>query len=103
MHIQFEELGIVKGIIAKHVPDRIVWAFGSRVHGHNLKPFSDLDLVILGEQSVGIECYAALKHDFSQSDLPFRVDIVEWYGLEKNFKELIKREYEVVQFSHSKP
>ena len=97
MHIKANEQTLVEDILARHIPRIEVWAFGSRVHGHNLKPFSDLDLVIVAEKAIGIEKYAALKHAFSESDLPFMVDVVEWYGLDESFKALIKKNYEVVQ------
>jgi len=39
------ELAIVKAILARHVPDAVVWVFGSRATG-KAKKYSDLDLCI---------------------------------------------------------
>ncbi len=44
IHIDPGQLAIVKDILRKHIPNNDVWAFGSRVHGRNLRKFSDLDL-----------------------------------------------------------
>jgi len=44
---------IIQAILRAHVPDYTVWAFGSRATG-NAKKFSDLDLAIIGEQSMGL-------------------------------------------------
>jgi uncharacterized protein len=44
-----KNLNIVKKILAKHVPNYEVWAFGSRVSG-KAKKFSDLDLVIINNR-----------------------------------------------------
>jgi predicted nucleotidyltransferase len=43
------EWEIVRELLSRHVPDHEVWAFDSRVNGR-AKPFSDLDLAILGRQ-----------------------------------------------------
>jgi predicted nucleotidyltransferase len=73
------------------VPSREVIAFGSRVTGR-AKPFSDLDLAIMGEVAVPTETLAALADDFDESDLPFKVDLVEWAGLVESFKDVIRRD-----------
>ncbi len=44
MILDKEDEKIVKEILKKFVPTKKVIAFGSRVHGRNLKKFSDLDL-----------------------------------------------------------
>src|SRR3990167_10843625 len=66
---------IVRDILQKHVPHLEVWAFGSRVKG-NAKPYSDLDLAIISLQPLPMTVSAALADDFSESDLPWRVDVV---------------------------
>jgi predicted nucleotidyltransferase len=71
------ELAIVIAILGLHVPQRDVWAFGSRVQG-STKAFSDLDLVILGEQPLPLATMAELAQAFIESDLPYKVDIVDW-------------------------
>ncbi len=48
LQIAPEHAAIVHAILQKNVPDREVWAFGSRVKG-TAKPFSDLDLAIIGD------------------------------------------------------
>ena len=97
--IDAQHLAIVKEILHKHIPEREVWAFGSRVHGHNLKRFSDLDLVIAGDQPINPTAFVKLKHDFSQSDLPFRVDLVLWYAIDDSFKKVIEQNYVIIKQS----
>ena len=53
------DLEIVLAILQKFVPDLEVWAFGSRVKW-TAKPFSDLDLVIVGKQPLPISIAADL-------------------------------------------
>lgn len=49
-------------IVRAHVPDWAVWAFGSRVRG-TAKPYSDLDLAVLGDERLSIDTLAAVNVD----------------------------------------
>jgi predicted nucleotidyltransferase len=89
-------LATVKSILERRVPDREVWAFGSRVQGRARK-FSDLDLAILGETSLSLSAMAALADDFDDSDLPFKVDLVDWTLVSPAFREIIRRDAMVLQ------
>ena len=48
-----EQWVIVADILRKNVPHHDVWAFGSRAK-HTAKPFSDLDLAVLGNIFAGV-------------------------------------------------
>ncbi len=85
------DLQTVREILRKHVPARAVVAFGSRVTGR-AKPFSDLDLAIMGDVAVPAATLAALADDLDESDLPFKVDLVEWVGLVEPLKDVIRRD-----------
>nr|SPS05766.1 conserved protein of unknown function [Candidatus Nitrotoga fabula] len=87
---------IVRDILRKHIPHYPVWAFGSRARG-TAKPFSDLDLAILTDQSLSLEVSAALTEDFSESDLPYKVDLVDWATTDDSFRQIIERDKVVVQ------
>jgi predicted nucleotidyltransferase len=89
------ELEIVHEILRRHVPEREVWAFGSRVRG-KARPYSDLDLTILGDERLPLSTRANLAEDFSESDLPFKVDIVDWATTSERFREIIRGEYIVI-------
>lgn len=87
---------IVRDILRKHVRQYAVWAFGSRARW-TAKPFSDLDLVILTDQPLPLEVSAALTEDFSESDLPYKVDLVDWATTGDSFRQIIERVKVVVQ------
>ena len=91
-----EQLAEVRRILRLHVPGRTVRAFGSRVQG-NAKPFSDLDLVIMGETALDFRQLAALKDAFAESNLPFRVDVVEWATTSEAFRRIMEQAWEVVE------
>lgn len=94
--IQPDELDIVKNILKTYVPNYSVWAFGSRVKG-TARKYSDLDLAIITEKPLGISTYADLKEAFSESDLVWRVDILDWATTSKSFQEIVKQKYVVIQ------
>lgn len=96
LQIAPEHAAIVHAILQKNVPDREVWAFGSRVKG-TAKPFSDLDLAIIGDKPLPLATLADLADDFSTSDLPWKVDIVDWATLSPEFREIIAGQKMVFQ------
>ncbi|MBU2655735.1 nucleotidyltransferase family protein [Acidomonas methanolica] len=83
-----EERAIVLRILNEIVPGREVRAFGSRVTG-KAKPFSDLDLAIMGDEPLSLETRARLEEAFSDSELPWRVDVLDWAVTDNHFKEII--------------
>jgi predicted nucleotidyltransferase len=91
-----EEWRIIRDILYKHVPDREVWAFGSRTRG-TARRYSDLDLAILTDVPLSFDIGGAMKEDFSESDLPFRVDILDWAVTQENFRRIVERDKVVVQ------
>lgn len=84
-----EERAIVLRILNEIVPDRDVQAFGSRVTG-KAKPFSDLDLAIMGDEPLSLETRAQLEEAFSASDLPWKVDVLDWTQADENFQRIIQ-------------
>lgn len=86
---------IVAEILRRHLPNRTIWAFGSRAR-FNAKPYSDLDLAIIGESPLSLSELAALEHDFTESALPFKVDIVDWATTSESFRGIIRQTHVVV-------
>jgi predicted nucleotidyltransferase len=70
-------------------PNTQVLAFGSRVHGHNLKPFSDLDLCIKAVDPLPPALLSGLKAALEDSALPFKVDLAEWHTMTPEFRNRI--------------
>ncbi len=89
-------LAIVRQILATHVPDYDVWAFGSRTQG-TARRYSDLDLAIITETPLSFEVSGSMCEDFSESDLPFRVDILDWALTTESFRAIVERDKVVVQ------
>lgn len=91
-----QELNLLQKILKRYVPEFKVWAFGSRVTGTH-KPFSDLDLALVGDEPLAIETRAALVEALSNSSLPYKVDLVDWASTTDSFKEIIEKQKLVIQ------
>lgn len=90
---------IVSDILRKHVPRYEVWAFGSRVKGR-AKRYSDLDLAVITDERLPRGISAALEDELSESDLPFRVDVLDWAATAPAFRRIIEKDRVVVQLGH---
>ncbi|HLB57577.1 MAG TPA: nucleotidyltransferase domain-containing protein [Gammaproteobacteria bacterium] len=90
--LQSTYLKIVLQILQKHLPPKAtVSLFGSRATG-KAKKFSDIDLVIEAEKPISNEILVALANDFEESDLPYKVDIVDWATIDNAFQDRIKND-----------
>jgi uncharacterized protein len=91
-------LEMVKALLRRHLPQAEVWAYGSRVTGGGHEA-SDLDLVVRNSEALSLETpgLAAVKEAFVESDLPIRVDIMDWARLPESFHREIERAHAVVQ------
>ena len=89
-------LETIKRILAEFVGDCEVRAFGSRGNGQATK-YSDLDLAIVGRVRLKRRAKMLLREAFEESDLPFRVDVVDYNTVSETFRAIIDRSYEVIQ------
>lgn len=83
-----EQLQLTREILRNRVPGLPVWAFGSRVTG-NARKYSDLDLAVGGDKPLPLAVLTELENDFSESDLGFRVDVLDWASASEEFKAAI--------------
>jgi type I restriction enzyme, S subunit len=88
---------IVRQVLQRRVPQFEVWAFGSRTTG-KAKPYSDLDLAIITSEPLDWSTSAELADDFAESDLPFKVDIVDWAVTSTAFRKIIERDKVSIYF-----
>ena len=82
------QLAAVQTILHRIVPDREVRVFGSRARGQ-AKSYSDLDLVVMGDTPLSMSTLALLTEAFAESDLPWRVDVVDWASTSSEFRQHI--------------
>jgi predicted nucleotidyltransferase len=85
LHIEPRHYRIIKAILSKYPYS--FYVFGSRVKG-NPQPLSDLDLCYMN--TIPPEIINQLAEDFEESDLPYKVDLVNWHAISDEFKNTIK-------------
>ncbi|MDR3223754.1 MAG: nucleotidyltransferase domain-containing protein [Methanobrevibacter sp.] len=83
-----EEMEIILKIIKKHAQECEVLVFGSRLKGDNRK-FSDLDLAFICKEGLELKKRIKLDIEFEESDLPYRVDVVDYNRASKEFQKII--------------
>lgn len=93
LQLSSEQIQIAKDILAQYAPGRQACAFGSRTQG-TARATSDLDILILGNEALAPDLRAELKLAFSESNLPFFVDIVEQSRINATFIEQIAKQAE---------
>jgi hypothetical protein len=54
-------------------------------------------LAVITDQRLNLLVSGALSDDFSESDLPWKVDIVDWQAITPDFRKIIEAGYEVIQ------
>ncbi|MCL4529242.1 MAG: nucleotidyltransferase domain-containing protein [Chloroflexi bacterium] len=90
-------LQIVLDILKQHAPDCDVRVFGSR-YANKAKKYSDLDIVLVGNDRLPVNRIAKIKETFEESILPYRVDILDWNVISPEFRKIIEGNgFEVIQ------
>ncbi|MES2252424.1 MAG: nucleotidyltransferase domain-containing protein [Pseudomonadota bacterium] len=87
-----QHLNIVENVLKKY--PYTFYAFGSRAKG-NPKRLSDLDLCFIENIPGNIRSH--IDEDFENSDLPYKVDIVDWHMCDENFQKLIRKDLHLIQ------
>lgn len=91
-----EQLATVRHILQTQLPQTPVWAYGSRTKGKAGR-YSDLDLAVITDKPLTFLQLAELDDAFSQSDLPWKVDILDWAAASDTFKQIVLQHYVVIQ------
>lgn len=87
----------VREILGQHLPGLEVRLFGSRVRG-TARKFSDIDLVVVGASAVPEQTLTGLRDAFANSDLPYKVDVLDWQAITPEFQKVIEEQgFELIQ------
>ncbi|GHT85614.1 restriction endonuclease [Spirochaetia bacterium] len=86
---------IIKDIIARYAANCEVRAFGSR-YKWTSNDYSDLDLAFAGDKKLTLAEIGKIRDAFEESDLPFRVDVLDISAISKEFQAIINQGYEVI-------
>jgi predicted nucleotidyltransferase len=83
---------IVQEILKKY--PYTFYAFGSRVKGTQRR-LSDLDICFM--ENIPWNIRAHIDEDFEESDLPFKVDVVDWNMCDEGFRAKISTDWVLIQ------
>ena len=91
-------LAMLKSLLLDVLPHAEIWAYGSRVTAQAHEA-SDLDLVVRNPTQLTqpVEGLLDAKETIIDSDLPIRVDMVDWAVIPEHFHVEIERAYVIVQ------
>jgi len=70
-----------------------VFLFGSRAT-KKFNRYSDVDIGVLGNKPIG-NAYYKIINKIEESDIPYRVDIVDFILVDEKFKEIALQEIEI--------
>ena len=95
MILDIQSQTILLTVIKQYIPDTEIWVFGSRVHGKNLKPFSDIDIVLISSQPIPLSLFTKFCDALEESDIPYKVDVLQWAECFLSLQNIIKQNYEI--------
>lgn len=94
------DLETVYRILREHATGLEVRAFGSRI-SWTAREESDLDLAVMTGKPMHFTQMAKMERAFSESDLPFRVDVVDWASTSTKFRKIIEEDYVVLTYRNT--
>ena len=90
-----KEMCEVLEIVNKLAANCDVYVFGSRGKG-NAKQYSDLDLAFDAGENLDFLQYCVIKEAFEESDIPYRVDVIDYHAADEWFREIIDKKKELI-------
>ncbi len=92
------DLAIVAGILRAHLPQGTrAWVFGSRATG-SARRYSDLDLALEAGAPLGPDVLGNVTEALSESDLPYKADVIDLRSVDRNFRAIIEAEMVALPF-----
>jgi len=91
-----KELEFIVETIKKYVTNCEIRVFGSRIKGA-AKPYSDIDVAIVSDRKIEPLILEKIRDEFAESDLPYRVDVLDFNAISESFRKIIEAQYEVIQ------
>jgi predicted nucleotidyltransferase len=92
IHMEPRHWEMVTAILNKY--PYTFYAFGSRVIGSQ-KRLSDLDICFM--DTIPSNVLFHIREDFEESNIPFKVDLVDWNMCDEKFREIIKPDLVLIQ------
>ena len=81
-----QTLSDLRSILEEYLPESEVFLVGSRARGTS-KRYADIDLLLTRPPRLSKEHRALIKSAFEESNIPYRVDLIEADDLTESFRE----------------
>ena len=89
LDIDAAHAAILRDALRAHLPSGArAFVFGSRAHG-GARQYSDLDLALEWERPLGLDLLGVIAEALSESDLPYRVDLLDLAAIDPAFRRRI--------------
>jgi predicted nucleotidyltransferase len=89
MDLREDHAAIVRNVLRAYLPRGArAYVFGSRAHD-GARQYSDLDLALEWDLPFGLDIIGQIAEALSESDLPFKVDIIDLSLVDPAFKARI--------------
>ncbi len=89
LDLREDHAAILRNVLRSYLPaDARAYVFGSRARG-GARRYSDLDLALEWDRPLGMDVIGQIAEALSDSDLPFKVDIVDLSVVEPAFRRRI--------------
>ena len=85
IYITKEDKNILESVL---MGDFDVYVFGSRITGKH-QPFSDIDICLKSSTKIDRAILAELRFKLADSNLPYKVDLIDYHSLDADFQTLI--------------
>jgi predicted nucleotidyltransferase len=96
MQLSDEQIKFLYKTIRQYLPSVEILVFGSRIT-NTAQKFSDLDIALRDKELIPLNILSQVKEGFSESDLPFKVDLMDFNRLSADFQKLILSKYELLE------
>ncbi len=93
--LEEEQIKLIQTILRNYFPDAEIRVFGSR-YKHTNQPYSDIDIVIVGKTKIDLITYSKVKEELEESNLKYRVDLLDWHSISREFQQVIEEGYETI-------
>ena len=87
---------LCKELVLKNIntSEYAVFLFGSRVYDRHAEK-ADIDIGILGEKEMPASERYLIKDKIEKADIPYNVDIIDFFNVEKTFRNIALRKIEL--------
>ena len=79
-----------------------VFLFGSRARGKQSRS-ADIDIGVLGKTAIPDKLREQLLDDFEKSDVPYKVDVIDFFNVPEQFKQVALKDIEIWHLPPSFP